>query len=126
MMKMPIDSMWEETKHTKHVEATGVIPAESILLPPSVPKCKLLSEQSVHPHRVAITVTERSRTGPPITESRRQRVSQKQADKAVAEKGYKGHQPVPAPPQERNPPLLPQWRDRRKTPCLHFMWHPNG
>ena len=63
---MPIDIIYGETKHTKHVEATGVIPAESILLPPCVPKCKLLSEQSVHPHRVAITVTVMSRV--PVAE----------------------------------------------------------
>ena len=92
---MPIDIHFDETKNTKHVEATGVIPAESILLPPCVPKCKHLPAESVHPHRVAITVTVMSRvpvaepesSGPGI---RRQRVSQKMALSAVAEKAAWG------------------------------------
>ena len=37
---MPIDIHVDETKNTKHVVATGVIPAESILLPLCVLKCK--------------------------------------------------------------------------------------
>ena len=93
---MPIDIHVDETKHTKHVEATGVIPAESILLPPCVPKCKHLSAESVRPHRVAITVREMSRvpvaepesSGPGIR--RPKRVSQKKAHSAVAEKAAWG------------------------------------
>ena len=48
---LPIDILFDETKNTKHVEAIGVIPAESILLPPCAPMCKSLSAESVHPHR---------------------------------------------------------------------------
>ena len=91
----------------------------------------VVSAASVHPHRVAITVTvmprvpvaEPESSGPGIS---RKRVSQKMAIFRSCGKGLQGHQPVPGPPKERDPLLLPQLRDRGKTACSHFMWYPNG
>ena len=96
---MPIDILFDETKNTKHVVATDIIPAQSIMLPPCVPKCKQLSAESVHPHRVAITVTTVSRVpgqepNSAVAEKesiipagvRRQRVNCKMPNPAVAAK----------------------------------------
>ena len=89
---VPIDVLFDETKNTKHVVATDVIPAQSLMLPPCVPKTKQLSAESVHPHRVAITVTMISRVPSAESESSlpagvpRQRVGQKMPNPAVAEK----------------------------------------
>ena len=116
---MPIDILFDETKNTKHVVATGVIPAESILLPPCVPKCKHLSAESVRPHRVAITVTVMSRvpvaepesSGPGI---RRQRVSQKMALSAVAEKAA-GASASAGPTEGEESALAPAVAGSRKS-----------
>ena len=87
-----IDVLSDTNKTAKRVVATDVIPAQSLMLPPCAPKTKQLSANSVHPHRVAITVTTISRVvSSAESESsvpagvRRQRHSQKLPNPAVAE-----------------------------------------
>ena len=53
---MPIDVWFDQAKGTKRVVATEPILAKSLDLPPCVVKCKTLSEESVHAHRVPIRV----------------------------------------------------------------------
>ena len=43
---MPIDILFDETKNTKHVVATGVIPAESILSPRVCPSANIFRQNT--------------------------------------------------------------------------------
>ena len=55
--EMPIDVLYNLAKNAKRVVAIQPILAGSLMLPPCVVKCKTLSEESVHPHRVPIAVS---------------------------------------------------------------------
>jgi hypothetical protein len=54
---MPIDILMDEAKNIRYVAATETVFFEGIMLPPCVPKSKQLSLESVHPHRVAVSVS---------------------------------------------------------------------
>jgi hypothetical protein len=54
---MPIDIFMDEAENMRYVAATETVSFEGIILPPCVPKSQQLSLESVHPHRVAVSVS---------------------------------------------------------------------
>ena len=82
---LPIEILLEEGKQSRRVKATKDIPAQSIMLPPCVPKTKTLSVDSTHPWRVPITVSTISRMPTAVADHGRRRIKGKAPDAAVAD-----------------------------------------